>query len=59
MLLCGEHYEIVYFLLSIAQGVEQWIVCMPSRVNVFITLATQQHLDYHYKALFLNTLYYQ
>jgi hypothetical protein len=30
---------------TIAQGVEQWIVCTP-------LLATQQHLEYHCNALF-------
>jgi hypothetical protein len=35
---------------------ERWIVCMPLSVNVFITLRTQQHLEYHYKALFETPL---
>jgi hypothetical protein len=34
------------------QGVERRIVCTPLSVNVFVTLATQQHLKYHCKALF-------
>jgi hypothetical protein len=29
------------YKLSIVQGVERRIVCMPLRVNVFVTLATQ------------------
>jgi hypothetical protein len=37
------------YKLFIVQGVERWIVCT---VKVFVTLATQQHLEYHYKALF-------
>jgi hypothetical protein len=27
-----------------------WIVCIPSSVNVFVTLTTQLHLEYNYKA---------
>jgi hypothetical protein len=27
------------------QGVERWIVCTPSSVNVFVTFTTQQHLE--------------
>jgi hypothetical protein len=42
--------------LHFIQHLEQWIVCMPLSVNVFVTLTTQQHLEYHCKAL-LNTLY--
>jgi hypothetical protein len=45
MLFCGECYENV-------QDVEQWIVYTPLSVNVFVTLATQKHLEYHCKALF-------
>jgi hypothetical protein len=37
---------------SIFQHLERRIVCMPSSVNVFVTLATQLHLEYHRKALF-------
>jgi hypothetical protein len=29
-------------------GVEGWIVCTPSSVNVFVTLATQYHLEYKF-----------
>jgi hypothetical protein len=29
------------YKLSIVQGVEQWTVCTPLSVNIFITLATQ------------------
>jgi hypothetical protein len=38
--------------LSIVQGVEQWTVCTPLSVHRFVTLATQEHLKYHCKALF-------
>jgi hypothetical protein len=38
--------------LSIIQGVERWIVCTSLSVNVFVTLATKRHLEYHCKALF-------
>jgi hypothetical protein len=31
---------------------ERWAVCTPFAVNVFATLATQEHLEYHCKALF-------
>jgi hypothetical protein len=34
------------------QHLEQWIVCTSLSVNVFITLATQQLLEYHYEARF-------
>jgi hypothetical protein len=34
------------------QDVERWIVCTPLSVNVFQTLATQQHLEYRCKDLF-------
>jgi hypothetical protein len=27
---------------------ERWIVCTPLSVNVFVTLATQKHLEYYY-----------
>jgi hypothetical protein len=30
---------------------ERWTVCTPVSVNVFITLATQQHLQYHCKRI--------
>jgi hypothetical protein len=33
-------------------GVEQWIDCKLLSVNVSVTLTTQQHLEYHCKALF-------
>jgi hypothetical protein len=38
--------------LSFFQGDERWLVCTPLSVNVSVTLAKQQHLDYHCKALF-------
>jgi hypothetical protein len=38
--------------LYIVQDVERWIVCTNLIINVFVTLATQQHLEYHRKALF-------
>jgi hypothetical protein len=56
MLLCGECYENVYTygVQAIFHGVEQWIVCMPLSVKVFMILPTQQHLEYHCKALFFT-----
>jgi hypothetical protein len=30
---------------------ERWIVCTPLSANVFVTLATQRHLEYYCKAL--------
>jgi hypothetical protein len=33
-------------------GVERWRVYKPLSVNVFVTLATQYHLEYNCKALF-------
>jgi hypothetical protein len=41
-------YWVVFQMLHL----EKWIVCTPLSVNVFLTLATQEHLEYHYKALF-------
>jgi hypothetical protein len=32
--------------LYIIQRLERWAVCTPLSVNVFVTLATQQHLEY-------------
>jgi hypothetical protein len=56
MLLCGECYEehlhLKAYKLFIIQGVKLWIVCTPLSVKAFVTLATQQHLEYHCKALF-------
>jgi hypothetical protein len=43
---------IFQMLLHGVRGVERWIVCIPSSADVFVTLATQQHLEYHCKALF-------
>jgi hypothetical protein len=40
------------FLLTFDKHFERWIACTPSSLNVFLTLATQQHLEYHYKAFF-------
>jgi hypothetical protein len=34
------------------QGAERWIFCTPLSVNVFVTLAIEQHTEYHCKALF-------
>jgi hypothetical protein len=54
MLLCGECYEHICLKvckLSIVQDVERWIVYTSINVNVFITLATQYHLECHCKAL--------
>jgi hypothetical protein len=39
------------YKLSIIQGVERCIVCTTLSVNVFMTYATPQHLEYHSKAL--------
>jgi hypothetical protein len=56
MLLCGEYYKkslhLKAYKLSIIQDVERWMVCTPLSVKVFITLATQQHLEYHCKTFF-------
>jgi hypothetical protein len=56
MLLCGECYENVYtfyaYKLFIIQGVERWLVCKPLSVSVFVTLASQFHLEYRCKAFF-------
>jgi hypothetical protein len=32
-------------------NLERWIVCTPLSVNVFVTLTTQYHLEYHFKVL--------
>jgi hypothetical protein len=42
------------FKLSTVQSVERWIVSvsMPLHANVFVTLATQYHLEYRCKSLF-------
>jgi hypothetical protein len=50
-LLCGECYQNVY-ILTIAEGVERRTVRTPSRVNVFVTLATKHHFEYDCKAFF-------
>jgi hypothetical protein len=34
------------------EAVERWIVCTPLSVNVFVTLSSQQPLEYHCKSLF-------
>jgi hypothetical protein len=34
------------------QGVDRWIVCTPLNVNIFVTFATEQYLEYHCNALF-------
>jgi hypothetical protein len=41
-------FQFQYFV----QLAERWIACTPLRVNVFVKLATQQHLEYYWKALF-------
>jgi hypothetical protein len=33
------------------EDVEHWIVCKSLSGNVFVTFATQQHLEYHCKVL--------
>jgi hypothetical protein len=43
---------LISFWVLLFQGVERWIVCTPLSVNVFVTIATHQHLEYHCKALF-------
>jgi hypothetical protein len=40
------------YKLSIVHHLEQWIVCTLLSVNIIVTLATQQHLEYLCKALF-------
>jgi hypothetical protein len=40
------------YKLSDLQHLERWIVCKPFSANVFVTLATKKHLEYHCKALF-------
>jgi cobalamin biosynthesis protein CobD/CbiB len=40
------------YKVSVVQGVERWIVCTPFSVNVFVTLAKQQHFEYTSEALF-------
>jgi hypothetical protein len=35
---------------------ERWIVCTPLSVNVFITLATKWHMEYHCKAFMSHSL---
>jgi hypothetical protein len=39
------------YKLSVVEDVERLIVCTPLSINVFVTLATQYHLEYHCKAL--------
>jgi hypothetical protein len=34
------------------QRLERWIIFTPLSVKTFVTLATQQHLEYHWKSLF-------
>jgi hypothetical protein len=54
LLLCGERYANIYIYrrTNYFQHLEQWIVCTPYIVNVFVIPATQQHSEYHRKALF-------
>jgi hypothetical protein len=40
------------YKLSIMQDVVQWVVCTPLSINVFVKIATQQHLEYDCKTLF-------
>jgi hypothetical protein len=47
--------ELLYlkaYKLSIVQHLEVWIVCISLNINVHVTLATEQHLEYHCKAFF-------
>jgi hypothetical protein len=46
MLLCDECYR---------RGVERRIVCTPSSVRVFVTLTTQQHLEYRFETLCISS----
>jgi hypothetical protein len=46
-----KHLHLKKYKLSIVQGIERWIVYMPLCINSFVTLATQQHLEYHRKDL--------
>jgi hypothetical protein len=42
-------YSKCYCVASVTKtfkGVEQWIICTLLSANVFVTLATQQHLEY-------------
>jgi hypothetical protein len=54
-----QHKEVKTFIsvhnigvMLTCQQLERWIVRTPSSVNVFVTLATQQHLEYNCKTLF-------
>jgi hypothetical protein len=47
-----ELYSKGYCVSSVTNDYQRWIVCTPLRVNVFITLATQQRLDYIVKLFF-------
>jgi hypothetical protein len=49
------------YKLSSFQDVEWWIICMPLSVTcIFVTLATQQRLEFHCKALFKTpSMYFQ
>jgi hypothetical protein len=39
-------------VILILHSVEQWIVCTPLSVKVFVTLATRQHFEYRCKNIF-------
>jgi hypothetical protein len=49
----GAAVEVVgMIIMDFIQELERWIVCTPSNVNIFVTLATQQLLECHCKSLF-------
>jgi hypothetical protein len=41
------------------QHLERWIVCTPLSVNVFVTFATQQHLECRCKAFLKRPVFYE
>jgi hypothetical protein len=47
-----KNFTVVFGKVLCGDYVERWIVCTPLSINVFITLATRYHLEYHCKALF-------
>jgi hypothetical protein len=50
-----KRFHLKVYKLSIVHGVERWIVCTPLSVNVFETLSTKKHLEYHCKALLVTS----
>jgi hypothetical protein len=45
-------YIYIYTHTFIVQNFDRGIVCTPLSINVFVTLATQQNLEYHCKVIF-------